>query len=236
MMPFFDKYNCIFIHIPKNAGRSIEELLLDESGSANSGRRSRANRLATYFLRKTSSPIPKKHLIGTLDYTISAQHLTLAEIELLNLVSVDRIANCLKFCVVRNPYDRMISLIRHYRKHPLSPKGFVSPPDPAEFERAIDKWFDLDIYDHNRLAHSRTQYSYTINSRGTANIDVVLRYESLSQDFEKLAAQLGINASALPHVGQVKQRVDYRDLYTAASRQKVEHKFAEDLDYFEYVF
>jgi hypothetical protein len=75
-MPIFHKHKLIFIHIPKNAGKSIEAGFLGRKGP-DSGKRSHLNAACKLLMRLTSKPVPQRDLLGSLDYTFAAQHMTL---------------------------------------------------------------------------------------------------------------------------------------------------------------
>ena len=74
-MPILPDYNALFIHIPKNAGRSIETALLPRGVASCSGRRSRLNRAAHLLQNLSASRTAARFLVGTRDVALCAQHL-----------------------------------------------------------------------------------------------------------------------------------------------------------------
>lgn len=225
-MPYFRDQNLLFVHIPKNAGRSIEAALLGPT-APDGGRRSWSNRLATGLQRCTAAIDVRERLIGTLDVTVAAQHLTFAEIELLGLLPADQLAHCRRFCVCRNPFDRAVSSVLHF---------CGTPHDKPEFERALVRWVDRPPRDHNELAHRRTQAAYLHDTRGQAAVPHVLRFERLSDDFEHLMGEFGIEGLSLACRGKSRRGRNYRDYFNASARRAVERVYAEDLDQFGYAF
>ena len=226
-MPFFRDHNLLFLHIPKNAGRSIEAALLGPTGSPDGGRRSWPNRLATEVQRRTAGPCVRERLIGTLDVTLAAQHLTLAEIELLGLVPADQLARCRRFCVCRNPFDRAVSSVFHF---------CGDPQDQAGFELALGHWLDRAPRDHNELAHRRTQAAYLRDSRGEPAVPHVLRFERLCDDFKLLMIELRLGGASLAWHGKSPRGRSHRDYFNFSARRAVERAYAEDLDQFGYAF
>jgi hypothetical protein len=226
-VPFFRDRNLLFVHIPKNAGRSIEAALLGPTGSPDGGRRSWPNRLATGLQRWTAAVDVSERLIGTLDVTVAAQHLTLAEIELLGLLPADRLAHCRRFCVCRNPFDRAVSSVFHF---------CGNPQDQAAFERALGRWLDGPPRDHNELAHRRSQAAYLRDSRGHPAVPHVLRFERLSDDFSQMMAEFRLDGVSLPCRGRSRRARSHRDYFNLAARRAVERAYAEDLDQFNYAF
>jgi hypothetical protein len=226
-MPFFRDRNLLFVHIPKNAGRSIEAALLGPTGSPDGGRRSWPNRLATGAQRRTAAVDVRERLIGTLDVTVAAQHLTFAEIELLGVLPAGQLAQCRRFSVCRNPFDRAVSSVFHFGGNPL---------DQSEFERALYRWLDRPPRDHNELAHRRTQAAYVRDSRGQPAVPHMLRFERLCDDFEQLMGEFGIDGVWLAWRGESRRARNHRDYFNASARRAVERAYAEDLDQFGYAF
>lgn len=90
-MPISVKHNLCFIHIPKNAGTTIEKSLgMDDIES---------------FYQK------KKYK----DYGVPPQHLTFEELS----KELD-LSGYKKFAIVRNPFDRIVSEFHHYENNELA--------------------------------------------------------------------------------------------------------------------
>lgn len=236
-MPYFPKYNALFIHIPKNAGRSIENMLFPHGVVSTSGKRSRSNRLAHYLQSVTDNPLAVDYLVGTRDISLSAQHLTLVEIEMMGLAPAPADNRPFTFCVVRNPYERAISSVLHFRTRFADLYTLDTKPTPGQIEVALDVWARLVPANHNHRAHRRPQADFVFN-RQTANaMDMVLRFENLTQDFARLTEALGVPDIALPWVGKSSTKhKDYAALFTPRAREIVENIYAADLELFGYDF
>jgi hypothetical protein len=231
-LPVFQEFGLLFVHIPKNAGRSIEEALLCGNGSPDAGRRSALNRVARGMQYWTRSRFAEQRLLGTLDVVVAAQHLTYAELELMDLLPKGISGSPMtSFCVCRNPFDRAVSTVAHF-----SQSGRRAPSDPAEFERALIDFLERTPRDHNQRAHRRTQLSFARSSTGKFAIDTVLRYENLGQDFQKLVSNLGRGDLSLPWHGRAHRARDYRDYFTVEARRLVEESYGEDIEAFKYAF
>lgn len=236
-MPVLPERNALFIHIPKNAGRSIEAALLPSGIASTSGRRSLPNRAAHLAQTLTANAIAQRYLVGTLDASLCAQHLTLAEIELLGLLPGGSRAGLFTFCVVRNPYARALSSLRHFRKRFVGQYDLDRHPEPAQIERALEVWAALVPADHNLRAHRRPQADFVF-SRGRDNaMDMVLRFERLEADFARLTARLGLPETRLPWIGRATgPDADIAALYTPRARRIVEELYGADLELFGYSF
>jgi hypothetical protein len=128
---------------------------------------------------------------------------------------------CFKFCFVRNPWDRVISLY-HWR-HRQGPK-----PPLAEFLRT-----DAPLL---RLRRSGWEL-YTID--GEVAVDEVYRYESLEEDLERARLRIGLlEPLSLPraHSAARGDRRHYRELLDAGQRDRIGEVFQREIELFGYEF
>ena len=66
-----------------------------------------------------------------------------------------------------------------------------------------------------------------IADNGTLIVDFVGRFENIQADWEHLCARIGIEGLKLPHSNQT-ERQDYRQYYSAETRQIVAKRFAKN--------
>lgn len=227
-MPYFSEHKLLFLHIPKNAGRSIESALLGGVAQpASKGRRTLPGRLANAALKSATPDFVNQRLMGTLDVTLAAQHLTYAELELLGLLNAASYEIDDIIYVCRDPFDRALSSVTHF---------MGKQPDAATFEKSLETWLARTPKDHNDLAHRRPQYHFITNRRGEPVSAHQLRFERLKEDFDAFLSARGIGGIDLPWRGRHADARDSRDIYSQRSRQLVEAAFAEDLEGFGYQF
>lgn len=126
-----------------------------------------------------------------------------------------------KVTVVRNPWDREVSLYYWtYRDN----------PDPPEFDRFVSRW---------RYRPERKTFEiYSISGRIVA--DVILRYETLQTDFERFVASLGVEiCPELPRAKSHQRSTtarDYKSMYTSRTKRIVERRYAREIEAFGYEF
>jgi hypothetical protein len=226
-MPIIDKYDLIFIHIPKNAGKSIEDALIGV-GASRKGGRSYLNRSAKYLEKITQKKETKRSLIGTLDYTLCTQHLTYQEIEILRLTPPEKLSEYKKLSVVRNPYDRIISTVMHFYRN----KKIQSSLD---FQTLLQAWLLEEPKDHNQLAHRRTQTEYLTKSGKLINCEMI-RFENIGADFSSYCKRNKIIVNELGWSGKQRLERDYRAYHTELTKKITEKYFEDDFENFKYKF
>ncbi len=171
------KYKCIFVHIPKTAGQSIEHFFLKLHGLTWEKR-------APLLLRY--NPDPKKG-------PESLAHLTAEEYVKYGYVTQKQFDEYFKFAFVRNPWDRLLSEYhyRNYHKH-YTFTEFVTHGLPQ-----ADNYSD-------RYRHIMPQSDFIYDDNDKLIVDFVGRFENLQKDFRLILKKLNLPPSDLPHVNKSK--------------------------------
>jgi hypothetical protein len=123
---------------------------------------------------------------------------------------------------VRNPFDRAISGWRYLPALRSLPLADALRNPPAE--------------GHDFRHFTRTQSATLVDRGGRLVPDVLLRYETLQQDYAALCQRIGRTAAVLPVVNASERRRDYRSYYDDESRALAEALFREDINRFGYQF
>ena len=143
------------------------------------------------------------------------KHSTLAEYRA--ALGEARFRDLYKFTCVRNPWDRMVS---YYFGTTL-----VQAWDRKEFKQLILK--AVSVTDYLRLDKGE--------SDPFGNVDYVMRFENLADDFRTASAKLGIPAAPLPQYNR-SNREHYSKYYDAELRELIWKRFAREIDRFGYAF
>ena len=222
-------YNCLFVHIPKAAGQSIEQYFMDRLNL--DWEKDRDQLLLGDNPNRTCGTEKLAHLSA--EEYVRCSHLEPAEFESL-----------FKFSFVRNPFERIVSEYRYrnYFRH-RSFRDFVLNKLPRK------GWDD-------QYRHVMPQYDMLHDASGRLLVDFVGRFERLDADFALVCRQLGFDDARLRHrnpsdkwTRNLKRRArnllyqngeseksGYRAFYDDATREAVNTLYRKDIEAFGYRF
>jgi hypothetical protein len=223
------EFNCLYVHIPKTGGQSVEQFFMNRLGLDWDADRE------VLLLQANEDPSRGTEKLA---------HLSASEYVDGAYLSREDFSGFFKFSFVRNPWSRILSEYR-YRNyfHHRSFRDFVlnKLPEPG--------WDD-------QYRHVMPQYDMLHDRDGNLLVDFVGRFESLQQDFDRVAKILGLDDPALPHRNKSdKKSRDLRrkirnilyvngenrlhsmaDFYDDETREAVAHYYRKDIETFGYEF
>ncbi|HEX5315710.1 MAG TPA: sulfotransferase family 2 domain-containing protein [Candidatus Kapabacteria bacterium] len=123
-----------------------------------------------------------------------------------------------KFTCVRNPWDRMVS---YYFTPTQSPETW----DRKGFQEIISK--AVSVADYLRLDRNEED--------PFANVNYIIRFENLADDFRTVCGTLGISPATLPRYNR-SSREHYSKYYDDELRELVRMQFAAEIERFGYTF
>ena len=227
---------CVFVHIPKTAGQSIEMFFLNFYNLDWDTR-------YPLLLRPNNEPKLGPPRLA---------HLKLHEYLSYHYMSPDQFEEYYKFTFVSNPWSRAVSFYKYegFNKF-ISFKKFV--------EKKLPELINKAGYFYG------SQYSFIYNENQTT-IDFIGRFENLNLDFGKICEKLEIPFTQLPHRNsseekrkrynlkyygkmfikypdsffskggdQIKSR-DYKDYYDSSLIRIIEELYHKDIEVFNYDF
>lgn len=224
-------FSCIFIHIPKAAGRSVEMFFMNKLGL------NRENEADREELLLVDNDDPAKG-------TEKLSHLSAVEYVQCGHISQQEFSSSYKFSFVRNPWARLVSEYRYrnFLRH-RSFKDFVMnklPPPGRD----------------DKYRHVMPQTDMLYDETGRLLVDFVGKFEALQQDFDLVCRHLGFDESTLPHVNSsdkksrefrrtLRNRLyrngenalsSYVDFYDDETREFVTDLYRLDIENFGYSF
>ncbi len=124
-----------------------------------------------------------------------------------------------KFTVVRNPFDRVVS----YYYGGAIQKGLNFK------DWVVDRYLNANYKDYIRMYSDYTHWF------DKDEMNCVLKFENLDQDFIKLKETLDLNCE-LGKANVNKSRTHYRDYYDDKTKDIIENHFEKELNTFQYKF
>jgi len=223
-----EKFECVFIHIPKTAGQSIEHFFLKLHGLS----------------WKERSPLLLKYNPDPLKGPERLAHLKAKEYTSYGYLDNDRFNRYFKFTFVRNPWARLVSEFNYFHyQQKMSFEEFVTKGLPAK----------SDYSDEYR--HITPQYDFLYGDSGDCLVDFIGRFENFQTDFDAICSKLGIENSRLPHVNsssekkslkgllrrcaglkKPQKRYPYTEYYNEKTKRIIETIYYKDIEHFNYTF
>lgn len=192
-----DTHDALFIHVPKCAGISVKTYL----------------RACGFWLLRLDEKVEDVRS-GFYKQGTAAR--------LRRHLDVARWERSFKFCVCRNPYDRLVSGWSFCRE-----KGKLDVP------------FDYFVWHLGTFDAFWVQWHCVLPQRrhvvvdGEPVVNATCRFESLERDLETVATRLGLPDVRLPHANPSRHK-PYREHYTRELQDLVYERFQEDFEFFGY--
>jgi hypothetical protein len=148
-------------------------------------------------------------------------------------LGVDIFDSYFKFTIVRNPFDKVVSMFWWSLLKDQSSIEFLKKLHVSDFDE-VKKAFRLFILKGGSLPLDKD--IYTINDQ--AVIDYFIRYENINEDLKKVCKIIGIpfQSEKLGHFkGGVRHRNEHHALYfDQETKEVVEDAFAWEIKHFAY--
>lgn len=198
------KRKCVFVHIPKCAGQSIESIFVHDAGLTWADR-------APLLLRPNANECVGPPFLA---------HLTYQEYLRYWYISQELMDSYYVFTVTRNPYSRIESIYRYLGySDAMTFKKFVMEVVPQEIRQGSGRFY---FY--------RPQIDFIVDDDGKIAVDEVFRLERLAEILPVMN-RMGIEVDALPHTNKTESKSFIKTLgrrYRLARRGHGSWSFAVD--------
>jgi len=199
--------NLSFLHIPRNAGESINKWLREIEGE---------------HIQKTGV----REAINT--WTEVENHPTLSSFRTNHPTNYT-------FTIVRNPWDRAVSLYYNFtqiateeqRQAAMTAMGWTTM---LSFEESVINHSEIVTLEWENEIH-KSQSSWIDDS-----IDLIVKLENLEADIQPIRDLFGGATLAIPRKNATTRDRDYRGYYNTNTQNIIATLFAEDIDRWGYTF
>jgi hypothetical protein len=212
-----NKHKCIFIHIPRTGGTSIENTIWPKVSKR------QEKDLWNGFIDDYNN----KYQTGGLQHLLGYQ--------IKNIVGPEVYNDYYKFTIVRNPYDKIVSQFFYINKR-KDLQTFLAHNKGDEFK------FYLDKIAKKKHVQWEPQVNFVLDENGETIVDFIGKFENFNNEVTKVLEKTGLDKKyfglvkrSIPHINQT-VRNNYQTYYDDESKEMVEQLFKKDLEFFNYKF
>ena len=208
----YDK-RCIFIHIPKCGGTSVEDIIWPRP----------EDRIEANLWMGFISEYHNKYQTGGL------QHLLARQIR--DEVGLGVFESFYKFAIVRNPWDRIVSQFAYMQSRP-DLMNFVGMHPKTEFKNY------LRLIKKKQHVQWKPQIDFLLDDDGTLLVDRICRLECLEKDLNEIFDVLGVcwDRDKTAHANQSKRQSIDHYYPDQESIDMVSDIYSNDIKFLNYRF
>jgi hypothetical protein len=185
----------IFVWVPKCAGTSIFTAM-EKHGAQ---KMLSIDTIATYFQQRG---------------VVTFGHIYVPALIESGLVTANFFRSSYKFTIVRNPFDRLVSLYEYLKRLKFLPKTTTFD---IFFEYVGARaWEDIGLINHDGLNQLNPQTAWILDAAGTIFVDRIYRLEDLSYEWSDIWTRIGMPGKPPP-----------LDVLNRSERKPVSHYFSD---------
>jgi len=168
------KHRCVFIHLPKCGGQSVEDVFISDCGLSWDSRE-------PLLLRRNENVKVGPPWLAHLSYREYLDYC---------YISSELMDQYFKFSVVRNPYDRLVSIYKYLGYcYVMSFDCFVKKETRYQLKESSDRYYFF-----------KPQKEFLVNDKGDVSVDKLIKLEDISTEILDVFNMTGIDMEHLPHV------------------------------------
>jgi len=206
--------DALFIWIPKSAGTSISAAFESAGGQ----RLLSTEEIETYFKQRGLVTFGHLHIPALIDA---------------GLISHDFLSKAYKFTIVRNPFDRAVSLFEYLKQMQYIPETTRFDLFCGYLE--AEAWEKVGLINHDGLSQLNPQVKWLTDKTGKMFVDDIYRFETLAESWPEIWRKAGIETPApdLPQLNRSK-RNDAKKYYSDKTVEIVQKVYQNDFELLEY--
>jgi len=203
-------HRCIFLHIPKTGGTSVEDAIWPPA----------AQRTPADLWMGFVDEFHNRYQTGGL------QHLLATQVR--DAVGAPTFGAYFKFAVVRNPWDKAVSQFAFMqRREDL--RRFIGMQADDSFKHY------LALIARKPHVQWLAQVRFVQDDDGQSLVDLIVRFETLQAGMQDVFTRLGLPQAPLPHLKKGR-RGPYQAYYDAEAKDMVHALYQDDIRAFGYQF
>ena len=225
----FENYKCFMVGIPKNGTHTafgiLKNIEMQKNMQTVIAQSANHGRMESNFLTRNGRP-----------YDIHSHgHITYRQWEAIRNKSLNY-KDFFTFSIIRNPYNRMVSIWRHKSANPTrlaTPSRFQKFVNDFYNQLPIEKGPWNGLRKDTELLHNfGTQSEFLINKSGLIELDHLIRLENIEEDwnsFRKIIPSWPL----FPEGYKINNKppIDYREMYNSETvERQVYTMFQEDFE------
>ncbi|WP_017093669.1 sulfotransferase family 2 domain-containing protein [Vibrio splendidus] len=219
------KHKCIFIHIPKCAGTSIEAALGHFEGEEKRWYQDHRSIRMYQSLANINIFKSRSNLFEALKKIKFLKFTKQTNINNLIEVNDKQYNEYYKFTVVRNPYRRVISWYENVMRDEKT-RTYYNVNKGISFHEFVNKFLGT--------RQLESQLSWLVDYNGEISVDKVIKFENLAIEFEEAKAMLkDAQGVTLPHKLKGKD-IDLNNYYDDETQALVYEFYKREFEIFEY--
>lgn len=222
MSIYSDKHKFIFIHIPKNAGSTFVQNYTD-------GKRIKRFEILNEELGYDRDPVYGNHMTYQIIKNL-VDH---------NSVTLDY-DNYFKFCVVRNPWERMVSLYQHRMRKidkTFQGKPRNSAQDKEDLLKGFNHWLLHTRHVSDTVLTKTPQLHWITDANGNIIADKIINIQNYDEELDMILKRLKVPRQKRKDFNRSKKdSSSYHEVYSEESKKHIEKYFASDIKEFGFTF
>ena len=179
-------------------------------------------KLIFVHIARTGGTSIETELTGHDWWLISPETKHLSARQIRDRAGEDRWNRYFKFSVVRNPWDRVVSMFA---------TGWWMGDHRQRDARAEFAYFIANLAPHPNEPYASLQYSEIINEK----LDMIVRYEALQDGFDRVCEAIDRPTTMLGRQ-EARPRLHYSVYYDDTTRRQVGELFRRDIEDYAYAF